>query len=197
VKKIELISIRAVIVVILTLIASIAMADEFDLPKLMQILAQSKASKATFIERKYIGIVDKPIESSGELAFIAPDKLTKRTLKPKFESLVLEGDNLTIDQPGKHQFTVNLLEHPEISAFVASVRGTLAGNRFALEEFYTLNLSGSVEAWKLVLVPKQSRMIKIISRIQISGSYANIGTINFDQGDGDRSAMVITQVVAE
>lgn len=189
--------IRAIILAALTLSVMAAKADEWQLPELMQLLAQNKSSKATFVEKKYIGIIDRPIESSGELAFTTPDKLIKRTLKPKFESLVLEGDNLTVDQPGKRRLTVSLLEHPEISAFVESIRGTLAGDRLALEKFYTLNLSGSAEGWQLVLVPRQSRMIKIISRIQISGSYANIGIINFDQGDGDRSEMVITKVVIE
>jgi hypothetical protein len=105
------------------------MAGELNLPDLMQLLAQHKSGKASFIEKKYIGILEKPVESSGELAFTAPDKLEKRTLKPKSESLVLEGDNLTVDQPDRRRLTVSLQDHPEIAAFVQSIRGTLAGDR--------------------------------------------------------------------
>lgn len=189
--------IRAIAGAILALCVSGVRADDWQLPRLMQLLAQNKASKAIFVERKYIGIIDKPVESSGELAFTAPDKLEKRTLKPKPESLVLEGDSLTVDQPGKHRFTVSLQDHPEISAFIESIRGTLAGDHSALGKFYTLELTGSAEEWQLILIPKQARMINIISRIRIGGSHANVKTIDFDQGDGDRSEMVITKVVAQ
>ena len=181
----------------LALTASIAAADEVQLPKLMQFFAQNKASKATFVEKKYIGMLDTPIESSGDLAFTAPDKLVKRTLKPTFESLVLEGDQLTLDQQGRRRLTVSLMDHPEISAFVESIRGTLAGDRLALEKFYKLDLSGSSDEWQLVLTPNQARMIKIIRRIQINGSHGNIKTIHFDQGDGDHAEMLITKTLAE
>ena len=195
--KFNVAHIQAIVGAILTFAFSVAGADAWQLPELMQLLAQSKAGKATFVEKKYIGIIDKPIESSGELAFTAPDKLEKRTLKPKPESLVLEGDSLTVDQPGKHRFTVRLQEHPEISAFIESIRGTLAGDRLALEKFYTLELTGSAEEWQLVLIPTQARMTDIISRIRIGGSRADVKTIYFDQGDGDRSEMFITKVVAQ
>lgn len=172
-------------------------AGELRLPELMQILAQTKTSKATFTEKKFIGIIDVPLESSGELEFTAPDKLTKRTLKPKPESLVLEGDDLTVERPGKRTIRVRLGEYPEVSAFIESIRGTLAGNLSALEEYYKLDLGGAEEKWKLVLLPRQSRMKHIVSRIEIEGSHADIKLIGFEMGDGDRSEMVITKANSE
>ena len=186
--------IRAIAGAILVFAASAATAADWNLPELMQLLAQNKAGKAIFVEKKYLGIIDKPIESSGELAFTAPDRLEKRTFKPNPELLVLEGDSLTIDQPGRRRQTVSLQVHPEVSAFVESIRGTLAGDRAALEKVYTLELTGSVEKWQLLLVPTQARMQSIISRIRIGGSNADVRTIDFDQADGDRSEMVITKV---
>jgi len=189
--------IRAIVGALLTLSTSATLAGDWKLADLMQTLAQHQAGRASFVERKYIGIIDKPLESSGELAFTAPDRLEKRTFKPKPESLVLEGDKLTIDQPGNRRHTVSLQEHPEVSAFVESIRATLAGDRFALEKFYTLELAGSAESWQLLLIPTQARMTDIISRIRIGGSHANVKTIDFEQADGDRSQMVITKIVAQ
>lgn len=186
--------IRAVLGIALALTLSAANADEFTLPTLMQMLAQNKDGKATFVEKKYIETLNRPVVSSGELAFTSPDKLEKRTLKPRPESLTLEGDKLTIEQPEKRHLTVSLLEHPEVSAFVESIRSTLAGDMSTLEAFYQVELTGSDEKWQLVLTPKQTRMSEIISRIQIGGSHADVKTINFYQRDGDHSEMVITQV---
>jgi len=160
---------------------------------LMQALAQHKSARAYFVENKYIGFVDRPIESRGELSFVAPDRLEKRTLAPRQESLVLEGDTLQIEQAGKRRMSVSLPSHPEAAAFVESIRGTLAGDLVALQKYYTLDLSGSMERWKLVLVPRQERMQNIVSRIRIEGVASTVCSIGFDQADGDRSEMLITQ----
>lgn len=188
---------RTLAAVLLALATGVAMAGDVKLPELMQLLAQQKSGKASFVEKKYIGIVDKPVESSGELAFTAPNKLEKRTLKPALESLVLEGDSLTIDQADKRRFTVSLQEHPEVSAFVESIRGTLAGDRTALEKYYTVAVTGPMEKWQLQLIPTQARMAQVISRIRISGAHASVKTIEFEQADGDRSEMFITGTVAK
>ncbi len=192
--KFNVARIQAIVGTILTLAFSVAGADGWQLPELMQLLAQNKAGKAVFVEKKYIGIIDQPIVSSGELSFTAPGKLEKRTLKPKPESLILNGDSIIVDRPSKKRLTVSLHDHPEITAFIESIRGTLAGDRAALEKFFTLELTGSADKWQLVLIPIQARMLGIVSRIRIAGSHADINTIAFDQSDGDRSEMVITKV---
>lgn len=169
-----------------------AAAQDWGLPELMQLLAQHKSAKASFVERKYIAFVDQPIESSGELAFTAPDRLEKRTLTPRPESLVLEGDSLQVEQAGKRRLNISLQSHPEAAAFVESIRGTLAGDLAALQKYYTLDLSGRAERWTLVLVPNQPRMQKIVSRIRIEGAQSLVKLITFEQADGDRSEMLIT-----
>jgi hypothetical protein len=158
---------------------------------LMQALAQQTSASARFVERKYIGFVDQPIESRGELFFTAPDRLEKRTLEPRQESLVLEGDTLKVEQAGKRRMTVSLTSHPEAAAFVESIRGTLAGDLVALQKFYSVELSGNQERWKLVLVPLQERMQKIVTRIRIEGAASTVRSIGFDQADGDHSEMQI------
>ena len=67
----------------------------------------------------------------------------------------------------------------------------------ALERFYKLELTGSVDNWQLLLIPTQARMIDIISRIRIGGSRANVRTIDLEQADGDRSEMAISKIGAQ
>lgn len=172
-------------------------AADIQLADLMQMLAQTKHAKARFTEKKYIGIVDEPVESSGELAFTAPDKLEKRTLKPKQEALVLDGDTLTIDSPGKRQTRIKLQDYPEVAAFVESIRGTLAGDRSALEHVFKMDLSGSADKWQLVLTPTQAKMSKIITRIRMQGVRGDVHLIAFDHADGDRSEMLVSSIVAQ
>ncbi|EQD40329.1 transmembrane protein, partial [mine drainage metagenome] len=139
-----------------------------------------------------LGVLDQPIMSTGNLSFIAPDKLEKHTLTPQPESLILNGEILTIDHPGKRPMTVSLEEYPEVATFIESIRGTLAGDLTALEKLYALKLTGQIQNWHLVLKPKQERMSRIFSSIRITGSQAEVKSIEINQRDGDHSEMVIT-----
>ena len=57
------------------------------------------------------------MESSGELSYVAPDRLEKRTLKPKPESMVLDGGTLTLERGGRKR-SLPLADYPEVGAFV-------------------------------------------------------------------------------
>ncbi|HEY8904432.1 MAG TPA: LolA-related protein [Rhodoferax sp.] len=170
-------------------------AADWALPDLMHVLAQKKSGKASFVEKKYIGILDKPLESSGELSFEAPDRLEKRTLKPNPETMLLDGDKLTITLHEKRPLYLRLQDHPEVAALVDSIRGTLSGDQVALEKNYALEFTGVQSKWQLTLTPVQKAVTKVVSQIRIGGADANLKTITFDQVDGDRSEMTISKVV--
>jgi outer membrane lipoprotein-sorting protein len=161
----------------------------------MHVLAQKKSAKASFVEKKYISILDQPVESSGELSFEAPDRLEKRTLKPHPEVMLLDGDRLTVTLYEKRPLFLSLQTHPEVAALVDSIRGTLSGDQAALEKNYRLDLRGVPSKWQLTLTPLQRAVAKVVSRIEIGGADAAIKTIIFDQADGDRSEMTISKVV--
>lgn len=167
----------------------------FSLSNLMQLLSKQKSAKASFTEKKFLALADQPLESSGELSYTAPDRLEKRTLKPRQETMLLNGDRLSIIS-GMRRASINIQGHPEAAAFVESVRGTLSGDQSALEKYYKLDLSGHADAWRLVLVPSQPSMLKVISRIRIEGSRSALSFIGFDQADGDRSEMRIVPAPA-
>lgn len=171
-------------------------AGDWALADLMQLLAQQKSGKASFVEKKYIGILDKPLESSGELSFDAPDRLEKRTLKPRAEAMLLDGDKLTVTMHERRPINLRLQDHPEIATLVESIRGTLSGDKAALEKNYTIDFTGVQSKWQLTLAPVQKEVAKVVRQIRIGGADANIKLITFDQVDGDRFVMTISKVVA-
>ncbi len=175
---------------------SLGWAGDWTLPELMQLLAQQKSGKATFQEKKYIGILDKPLESSGELSFEAPNRLEKRTLKPKPELITLDGDQLSLTLGDKRPLNVRLQDHPEVASVVESIRGTLCGDQTALEKNYRIELGGVAAKWQLTLTPLQKSVAKVLRQIRIAGADANIRLITFEQADGDRYEMSIAKVVA-
>ncbi|MBA4327456.1 MAG: acyltransferase [Polaromonas sp.] len=174
---------------LLALLGTPAMAA-WDITQLMQGLAQNKSGRASFVEKKYIALLDKPVESSGELLYTAPDRLEKRTFKPRPESMLIESGTLTVER-NKRRMTLRLQDYPELVAFTESIRGTLAGDVAALRRIYNLDLEGNEERWTLVLRPVETRMLDVVQRIRIGGSRAEVKTIEIEQTDKDRSVMVI------
>lgn len=170
-----------------------ASAAEWGIETLMKQLAQKPGERATFVEKKTVSYLDKALDSSGELLYRAPALLEKRTLKPKPELLRIDGDQLTIER-GKKTHQVDLADYPEIGGFVDSIRGTLAGDKKALERSYQLSLDGQAEKWTLQLTPTDPKMLALIQKITIGGRRTEVRTIEIHQADGDRSLMSIERV---
>lgn len=173
----------------LMLMTASAMAV-FDVGQLMADLASNKGGKARFTETRYLAVLDKPVISTGELSYQAPDQLEKRTISPRLEILQLNGDILNLERNQK-KLSIQLSRHPEALAFVDSIRGTLSGNRVALERNYAIRISGTPNKWTLTLLPNDQLIATVVLRITIAGSKQQIHTIEYLQADGDRSIMSI------
>ena len=175
--------------------AVIGHAAEWDIDQLMRGLAQTRSNHASFVEKKSIAMLDKPVESSGELFYTAPDYLEKRTLKPKPESMILDHGTLVIER-GRQKHQLQLQNYPELAAFIDSIRGTLAGDRKALERNYRLSLDGTAEHWTLQLLPVDEKMQAVVKRIRITGVFDAVRSIEITQADGDSSLMLIEKLAA-
>lgn len=166
----------------------------WNVKRLMRELGQVKAARGGFVERKHITILTTPLESSGTLVYTAPDRLEKHTLTPRQESLLLEGDQLTIEERERDQRrTVLLQDYPVVRAFVESIRSTLAGDLATLDRHYQVSLDGTEHRWRLTLKPTDPQMQEVVSEIRISGSGDRIDSIETIESSGDRSVMTITR----
>lgn len=165
----------------------------WDVQQLMDSLAQNKSGHVAFVEKKYIAVLDRPVESSGELLYTAPDGLEKRTLKPRPESMVVKGDELLIER-GRQKYKLQLQAYPELAAFINSIRGTLAGDRKALEQHYRMSLEGSAERWSLQLLPLDEKMQAVVKNIRIAGMRNEVRSIEISQADGDSALTTIEKL---
>jgi outer membrane lipoprotein-sorting protein len=188
-------ALRILAMALLPVLASPSALAAWDLQQLMDSLARNRSGRATFVETRQIAMLSAPLVSSGELLYTAPDKLEKRTLKPKPETMAIDGDMLSITR-GRQKYELQLQAQPELAAFIDSIRGTLAGDRGALERNYRLGLQGTPDSWVLQLLPIDNRMKAVVQRIRISGVQGDVKRIEIDQADGDSSLMVIEKSTA-
>jgi hypothetical protein len=158
------------------------------LDRLMALLARRKHGEVPFTERDTLSILTRPLESSGVLIYDAPDHLVKRTLRPRRESLALDGDRVTVRRRGR-ALQFNLDSYPQAAPYVEAIRATLAGDRAALERVFHVKFEGSLAHWRLALTPRQTRMAKRVRRIRIAGARDDIRRVEILERDGDRSVM--------
>src|SRR6201996_1624832 len=153
----------------LTFIAAARAQPAFsDLNEVMRLLAMRQHGRVEFVEQQFLAVLKQPIESSGELRYDAPDRLEKRTLKPRAETLLLSGGVLTVER-GHSKRTMDLHAYPQILPFVESIRATLAGDRGALERLFRVDFAGSVSRWTMTLVPIDSKVKQSVSQVRIDG----------------------------
>jgi hypothetical protein len=170
--------------------ARAASAGFSDIDEVMRLLAMRQHGRVEFIEQQFLSVLKRPIESSGELRYDAPDRLEKRTLKPRTETLVLSGGILTVERAHSRRVT-DLHAYPQVLPFVESIRATLAGDRGALERVFHLDFAGSLERWSLVLVPLDSKVKQALAQVRIDGMRDQLQRVEIRQPDGDRSLMTL------
>ncbi|MEW6703967.1 MAG: outer membrane lipoprotein carrier protein LolA [Pseudomonadota bacterium] len=167
----------------------------FDLPELMALLARQKSGEAHFTEERHVKGLDFPLQASGTLSFTAPDRFARRTLKPKPEAMVVEGNTVTLSR-GNRSRTVALDATPEAAVAVESVRATLTGNASALQRYFKVTLAGDAERWTLELVPRELSQAGPLRSVRIVGQRQQVRMVETHLADGDRSVMTIEPVAA-
>ncbi len=173
--------------------AAAAAAATFDLEALTALLARVRAGEATFVETRRIEMLDRTLTSSGRLAFKAPDVFVRETLRPRHEKLAVDGNTLTMSI-GERSRTLQLDASPEAAVVVEAIRGTLTGNRAALERLFETRVGGDASAWTLDLVPRDLRLRGQVASVGISGRDSTVREVRVLLADGDRSVMTIEPV---
>ena len=184
---------RRLAIAALALHVSLAGASDFGAAQLFDMLARERPGRATFHEKKHLALLDRPVESTGELTFTPPDRMEKNTLTPRPERVTVDRERVTLERGGKRH-SLGLRENPSIAVLVESIRATLAGDFNAVVRAYSVALDGTPARWKLTLRPLDASAARIVERIDIGGERARVKTVEILQADGDRSVMTITPV---
>ena len=172
-----------------------AAASAFDLEALTALLAKVRSGEATFVETRRIEMLDRTLTSSGRLAFKAPDVFVRETLKPRREKLAVDGNTLTMSI-GERSRTLQLDASPEAAVIVEAIRGTLTGNRAALERVFETRVGGDASAWTLELVPRDLRLRGQVASVRVAGRESTVREVRVLLADGDHSVMTIEPVAA-
>lgn len=167
---------------------AVAASDALD--ELLASFRQQQHGHVSFTESYSSAVLDRPLESSGELFYDAPDRLEKRTLRPRPQRLVIESGTLIIER-GRKDYRVALADYPRAAPYIDSIRATLAGNRAGLERAFRVEFSSSDEAWTLLLTPLDAKVATDVATIRIQGAADVIRIVTMELTSGGRSVMTL------
>ncbi len=201
VRFIHILAARLIIGVLATIISVGATADsKWDINELLARLSAVQMASLEFVEKKKSMLLTVDLESSGNIDYRAPDYMKKTILNPVFESILIDGDVLSIEKTtigGKKEESVETQRYSIgsdslLSSSVGSVLAILAGDRTLLERDYETNLMGDEKDWTLTLRPRTGVIREKIEQIMLAGNSIEISFIETTYADGDQSSLSLS-----
>ena len=176
----------------LVCIRALAADTDSELQRVLDTLARVKHGHVLFQEQIESPKLKRPLRTSGELFFDAPDRLEKRTLSPTPDDLVLEGDIVTMVR-GAQRRSFPLSQYPQLRPLLTGIRATLEGDAETLESNFRLALDHSAEKWTLTLRPPENETSPTFESVVIRGSAGRISEVIVERFRGERSRMTFTE----
>jgi hypothetical protein len=181
---------RAAAACALAMLAFAAPARALEPDALMKRLATVPASEARFTETRTSSLLKTPLVVSGRLVYRRPDRLEKHVQRPFVESTMIEGAKVTMSR-GQGDTRTLTIPAGAAQALVESLRATLAGDLSALQRYFTVHVDGTIAAWTMTLVPRETELSGYVLHVEIAGEDARLRRIEVHEASGDRTVTVL------
>jgi chaperone LolA len=136
------------------------------LVKLQQQRAQMPAITASFSEEKTTRLLAKPLQSSGTIAFQAPNKFRRELTGANPSTTVCDGSELWIYYPNFKEAEHYTLGQKQF--FDDSLAALTAGLNFTdVERFFKVAVAKDGESYRVALTPKSGSLKRIITALTV------------------------------
>ncbi len=161
-------------------------ATASDLSSLLAGMRSATGVVARFQETKELALLSAPLEATGTIYFVPPDRLVRVVSSPGRSRLVIDGDRVRFeDETGEK--TLDLSASPIARQMIDSFVVLFNGDERRLKELYETSFAGDGRAWRLGLVPRRSPLDRLIASFELSGTGAHIDRMVAVEPDGDRT----------
>jgi hypothetical protein len=159
-------------------------AQELELSELFEHIRLSPPDRAAFREVRHNPLFQQPMELSGYLEYPRAGQLRKVIEQPFEETMAVDGDTLELTRDGRTK-RLSLKNRESILAFLRSIESLLAGDAAMLEALFEVELSGTLDSWRLRLVPASGSLGRQLELLTVSGGPSHIEQIRFDMTNGE------------
>ena len=141
----------------------------FTMAQLRSNLTENKLLRGEFTQSKKLQMFKKPLLSSGAFLLDHQQGLLWSQRKPFAVSLVLVEDKLSQQFGTQQAEIIEAKDNPMVFYFSHLFLSLFKGDIKALDEQFTMQLTGVESAWSLQLTPKSAPLNKVFATISISG----------------------------
>lgn len=169
-----------------------AAVEVSQLSQLMAAFSRMPGLEARFVEEKRIGMLARPLTSSGRLYFARPGLLLRRVEQPQKSEVIITPQELKLRDANGEQ-RIDLASRPDVRPFIESLTWLLAGDEKALAGVYKVDFAPQTGgAWQLTLSPKAEPLLHVIAYIRVVGQGLAVSEIQVREKGGDET---VTRIV--
>lgn len=168
-------------------------AHAFTLDDLQQQLRATPIVRGHFVQQKFLRSLPQPLTSRGDFTLANGRGLLWLLRSPIAQDLRISADGIA--RRGADGAWQALPQHTGAGRENRLFLSVLAGDTTGLRENFDLTLTGSADAWQLMLLPRSVLLRQIFENIQINGGKL-VDRIELREVQGDRSVLQMTDAVA-
>lgn len=168
-------------------------AQAFELADLQAQLRAAPVVRGHFVQQKFLRSLPQPLTSRGDFTLAAGKGLLWLLRTPVAQDLRIDARGISRrGDDGKWQALPQRADASHENQLFLSV---LAGDTSGLRENFDLALSGTAQAWRLVLTPRSALLRQIFDGIRIDGA-ALVQRIELRETQGDRTVLQMQDAAA-
>ncbi|QLF95083.1 outer membrane lipoprotein carrier protein LolA [Pseudomonas sp. ABC1] len=161
----------------------------FELDELAAQLSEHAVVRGPFIQEKHLRALPQPLSSQGDFVLSAERGLLWQLRSPMRQDYRIDTQGIARHTPDGWQMQPGQDVAAQQSRLFLAV---LKGDHSGLAHDFELQLSGTQDAWQLLLTPRSVLLRQIFDSIRISGG-ALVERIELNETQGDRSVLRMPQ----
>jgi hypothetical protein len=154
-------------------------------------LERPAPARTAYTEVRFSGLLDRPLILHGELEYGGPGKLAKTVDAPYRERTTIENGEASVQRGENPVRKFSLSQAPELEGFLRGFAALLGGDAQALQRDFEFAASGSDAVWRLKLTPRDARLAKRISAIEVDGTGTTARCFSTHESDGDVNVLLV------
>jgi hypothetical protein len=178
---------------IATLLSPVAASADsgVDAQAIVASLKREVPARTPFSEVRFSSLLERPLILHGELEYEGPGKLSRTVRSPYDEHMTVAGGQASVQRGDRPARTFPLSQAPELEGFLRGFAALLGGDAAALSRDFTLTASGNPNAWHLKLTPRDDRLAKRITALEVDGTGKSARCFHTFEADGDVNVLLV------
>lgn len=147
----------------------------------------------TFTEEKHVALLARPLKSNGTIVFDRTKGISRTTLAPKKQQVVLTPTTLRI-KSGGHTEEVPLDKSKDLRAFATVFPTLLRGDRKELEAAFELGAYSDADWWAVTLTPRANSLKKLVKQVTVVGHKSELVSLQIIEASGDTTETKLAEL---